>query len=44
MVFHAIELAENPSPAAYLTMRVDLSLAGRGELSIVAIRHKTIMR
>jgi hypothetical protein len=32
-----------PSPAAHLTMRVDLSPAGRGELSIVAIRLKAIV-
>jgi hypothetical protein len=31
-------LAESPLTRAHLTMRVDLSPAGRGELSVAAIR------
>jgi hypothetical protein len=39
-----LDSRKGPSPAAHLTMRVDLSPAGRGELSVVAIRLKTIMQ
>jgi hypothetical protein len=37
------DLRKGPSPAAHLTMRVDLSPAGRGEPSVVATRLETIM-